>query len=602
MTDLDADVVVIGSGFGGAVAALRAAEKGYRVVVLEAGRRFADDELPETSWQLSRYLWAPAIGWFGIQRIHWLRHVLVLAGAGVGGGSLNYANTLYQPPATFFANGTWAEITDWRSELADHYDQARRMLGVVTNPCDGPVERLMAATAADLGVADTLEVTPVGVLFGAEPGAPVPDPYFGGVGPARRTCTECGACMTGCRVGAKNTLTKNYLALAERAGVQIRSLRTVVDVRPEGDVGYRVVHARTGPVWRGPDRQVITAGQVVVAAGAWGSQRLLLGCRDSGSLPRLSPSLGRYTRTNSEALVGAVLPRFDPDVDTSKGIAITRSFHPDADTHVENCRYGAGSNAMGLLGTLLVDGRPADAHGSAGSARRRTRLAGFVRQVARRPGDLASSLDLRRWSERSIIGLVMQSRDNSLTLSGRLRPAWLRRLGALTVSLRSADGHGESNPHWIPAGHKAIRALTDRLGDLAGQRAIPSGTVGDILDVPMTAHFLGGCPISATPADGVVDAYHRVHGYPGISIVDGSTISANLGVNPSLTITAQAERAMSLWPNQNESDPRPPQGQPYVRTPRVWPQRPVVPPGAPGELRRAGLHGFVAGTDQASSD
>lgn len=569
------DVVVIGSGFGGAVSALRLAEKGYRVLVVEAGRRFADDELPATSWRLRSYVWAPALGWFGIQRIHWLRHVLVLAGAGVGGGSLNYANTLYRPPASFFAHGNWAGITDWQAELAEHYDQATRMLGVVPNPCDGPVEQVMARAAADLGVAHTVQVAPVGVLFGERPGEEVADPFFGGAGPSRRTCTHCGSCMTGCRVGAKNTLTKNYLALAERSGAEIRALRTVIEVRPADSGAFWVTHARTGPAWRGPDRQSVLADHVVVAAGAWGSQRLLHGCRASGALPKLSARLGEFTRTNSEALVGATLPKVSSAVDGSRGVAITRSFHPDADTHVENVRYGAGSNAMGLLATLLVDGR----------ADRRTRIRDFVATVAADPRAFAGSLNKRRWSQRTIIGLVMQSRDNSLTLSGRLRPRWARRLGALTVSLASADGTGEPNPTWIPAGHKAIRAIANRLAEVAGATATAGGSIGDVLDVPMTAHFLGGCVIGATAEEGVVDPYHRVHGYPGLHVVDGSTVSANLGVNPSLTITAQAERAMSLWPNRGDADPRPAPGAPYQRVQRVWPRQPAVPRGAAGELR-----------------
>ena len=318
----DYDVVVVGSGFGGAVAALRLAAKGYRVHVIESGRRFADHDFAKTSWDVRRYLWAPRLKCFGVQRIHRLPDVMILAGAGVGGGSLNYANTLYVPPTPFFQDPQWRDITDWESELAPHYRVAASMLGVVTNPCEGPVEEVMRRTAQDLGVGDTFRKTPVGVFFGM-PGVRVPDPYFGGAGPARTGCTECGNCMVGCRVGAKNTLVKNYLALAERLGATIEPLRTVVDVRPlPGSAAYRVTTEATG-AWLRKDRRTVTAQQVVFAAGAWGTQRLLHTLRDSGALPRLSDRLGHLTRTNSEALGGATLEHVPPGVDLTRGVAIT---------------------------------------------------------------------------------------------------------------------------------------------------------------------------------------------------------------------------------------------------------------------------------------
>ena len=365
----DVDVAVVGSGFGGSVAALRLAEKGYSVTVFESGRRFEDEEFARTSWDVRRYFWAPRLGCYGVQRIHKLPDVVLLAGAGVGGGSLNYANTLYVPPKAFFDDPQWRTITDWAGELAPHYDQAARMLGVVENPCEGPVEEIMRAVADDMGVGHTFRKTPVGVFFGRpdgatggqsrEPGRVVPDPFFGGAGPSRTGCTECGNCMVGCRVGAKNTLVKNYLALAEGLGVRVEPLRTVVDVRPldarRRDQGYAVTTERTG-AWFARDRRTVTAAEVVLAAGTWGTQKLLHSLRASGSLPDLSERLGQLTRTNSEALLGAVTRHVPPDADLARGVAITSSFHPDADTHVENVRYGKGSNAMGLLGTLLVDG------------------------------------------------------------------------------------------------------------------------------------------------------------------------------------------------------------------------------------------------------
>ncbi|GAA1248673.1 GMC oxidoreductase [Oryzihumus leptocrescens] len=559
----DHDVVVVGSGFGGSVTALRLAEKGYRVHVYEAGRRFEDDDFARTSWDLRRYLWAPRLKCFGVQRIHRLPDVMILAGAGVGGGSLNYANTLYVPPEPFFRDPQWAAITDWQAELAPHYATASRMLGVVTNPCDGPVEQLMRQTAEDLGVADTFRKTPVGVFFGP-PGQRVPDPYFGGAGPERTGCTECGNCMVGCRVGAKNTLVKNYLALAERRGVSVEPLRTVVSVRPvdetRREAGYLVTTEATG-AWFRKARQTVTAGQVVFAAGAWGTQRLLHRLRYAGELADLSPRLGALTRTNSEALGGAMTVRVPRDLDLTRGVAITSSFHPDADTHIENVRYGKGSNAMGLLATILVDG--------GGRVPRPVR---FLAEAVRHPVTFLRSLSVRRWSERTVIGLVMQSLDNSLTVSARRRL-----LGG--VGLTSRQGHGQPNPTWIPVANVALRRLAARLSERTGLKAYAGSSLGEIADIPMTAHFLGGAVIGDSAGTGVVDAYHRVWGYPGLHVVDGSAVSANLGVNPSLTITAQAERAMSLWPNAGEPDPRPAQGAGYARVAPVPARDAVVPAG-----------------------
>jgi cholesterol oxidase len=377
--------------------------------------------------------------------------------------------------------------------------------------------------------------------------------------------------MVGCREGAKNTLVKNYLALAERLGVRIEPLRTVVDVRPidaeRPHLGYAVTSERSGAWWR-RDRRTMTARHVVLAAGTWGTQRLLHSLRAEGSLPDVSPRLGELTRTNSEALVGAMSTRV-PDVDLTRGVAITSSFHPSDDTHVENVRYGKGSNAMGLLATLLVDG--------GGRVPRPVRFLGLV---ARQPITFVRSLSVRRWSERTVIGLVMQSVDNSLTVSARRHPL-LARLGLRPVGLTSRQGHGAPNPSWIPLGHEAVRRLAERLTRRTGVPAYPGGTIGDVLNVPMTAHFLGGCVIGESPADGVVDPYHRLHRYPGLHVVDGSAVSANLGVNPSLTITAQAERAMSFWPNKGDADPRPDPGAPYRRVPPVPPRRPAVPTSAP---------------------
>jgi cholesterol oxidase len=552
------DVVVVGSGFGGSTAALRLTEKGYRVTVLEAGRRFADDELPKTSWDLRRYLWAPRLGCFGVQRIHLLPDVLVMAGAGVGGGSLNYANTLYQPPPAFFQDPQWAGITDWQAELAPYYEQASRMLGVTTNPSTTPADEVVREVAEQMGVGATFTSTPVGVFYG-EPGVTVPDPYFGGAGPERTGCTECGSCMTGCRVGGKNTLVKNYLYLAERAGAVVEPMTTVTRISPRPGGGWEVEAVRTG-AWR--EKRTVrrwTCDQVVLAAGTYGTQRLLHAMKDDGTLPGLSPRLGHQTRTNSEAVLAATGRK--GAVDYSRGVAITSSFHLDEHTHVEPVRYGRGSNAIGLLQTVLVDG--------GGRLPRWLKALGVI---ARNPAAFVRTLSVRNWSERTVIALVMQSRDNSIVVSGR-PGRWGGR------SLTSRPGTGKPVPTWIPGGHEAVRRMADLIG------GDPGGAFTDLVDIPMTAHFLGGCAIGATPDDGVIDAYHRVHGYPGLSVVDGSAVSANLGVNPSLTITAQAERATALWPNKGEADTRPAPGERYRPVAPVPPRAPVVPPHAPGALR-----------------
>ena len=442
----------------------------------------------------------------------------------------------------------------------------------------------MKTVADEMGVGHTFRRTPVGVFFGRpaadgsptrEPGRTVPDPYFGGAGPARTGCTECGNCMVGCRVGAKNTLVKNYLALAEGVGARVEPMRTVLDVRPvdpaRPGAGYAVTTERTG-AWLRKQRRTIVATQVVVAAGTWGTQLLLHRMRVTGALPCISPRLGELTRTNSEALVGATTRRV-PAQDLTHGVAITSSFNPDEATHVENCRYGPGSNAMGLLATLLVDG-----------GGRLPRPVRFVAQAVRHPVRLGRSLSVRRWSERTVIGLVMQSLDNSITVEAK-RHKVLRRLGFDEVGLTSRQGHGVPNPSWIPAAHDAIRRVARHLTAGAGVAADSGGTVGDVFNVPLTAHFIGGCPIGESPQRGVVDPYHRLHGHPGVHVVDGSAISANLGVNPALTITAQAERAMSLWPNRGEVDARPAPGEPYQRLRPVAPRDPAVPTSAPGALR-----------------
>jgi cholesterol oxidase len=505
----DFDVVVVGSGFGGAVAALRLAEKDYRVAVLEEGRRFEPADFPKTSWHVRDYLWAPRLGCHGIQRLTPLRDVLVLSGAGVGGGSLVYANTLYEPPAHVWPDERWAE------ELAPWYDQARRMLGVTRFPGDTPADEVMRGIASRLGVADTFEHTPVGVWFG-EDGV---DPYFGGAGPVRNGCDLRGACMTGCPRGAKNSLDRNYLWLAERAGAEIHAQTKALRLREGWEVETN----------RGPFR----AKHVVLAAGVLGTLKLMLRSGVGG------PRVGDGVRTNSEVLVGASARR--ADVDFSRGVAITSMIRADEHTHIQPVRYGKGSNLMGLLGTILVD--------DPGAAR-------WAAAAARHPLTFARSLWLRRWSERTVILLVMQTLDNEL----RVR---LNRRGRLTSLDSNAPGK-------IAVANEAARIAAELIG------GYPGSSINEVvLGTPTTAHILGGAAVGT-----VLDRYHRVIDAPGLHVLDGSSVAANLGVNPSLTIAAQAERACALWPNAGDEDPRDEGGLEWVT-----PRRPAVPAKASAAWR-----------------
>ncbi|BBY28413.1 FAD-dependent oxidoreductase [Mycolicibacterium sediminis] len=566
--DPDYDVLIVGSGFGGSVSALRLTEKGYRVGVLEAGRRFADTDMAKTSWNLRKFLWAPQFGMYGIQRIHLLRNVMILAGAGVGGGSLNYANTLYVPSDPFFKDAQWRDITDWREELMPHYEQAKRMLGVVTNPTFTDADRIMKEVADDMGVGHTFVPTPVGVFFGPDgektPGKRVPDPYFGGAGPERTGCIECGSCMTGCRYGAKNTLLKNYLGLAESGGADVIPMTTVTDLEPQADGSWKVHTMRTGR-WVRRKKTTYTASQVIVAGGTYGTQKLLFKLRDTGRLPELSDKLGVLTRTNSESIVGAGRLRVKDDLDLTHGVAITSSIHPTEDTHIEPCRYGKGSNAMGLLQTLMTDGVLPDGTGV-------PRWKQLIQAAKADPRGTLRLLNPRRWSERTMIALVMQNLDNSITTYTKRNRFGVRRY-------LSKQGHGEPNPTWIPAGNEVTRRIAEKIDGVAG------GTWGELFNIPLTAHFLGGAAIGSDAEHGVIDPYQRVYNYPTMYVVDGASVSANLGVNPSLTITAQAERAAALWPNKGQEDLRPAQGEPYRRLAPIEPERPVVPANAPAALR-----------------
>ena len=556
MATRDFDVVVIGSGFGGSVAALRLTEKNYKVAILEAGKRFSDKDFPKTSWRLRKFLFMPRLGLNGIQRIHVLPDVLVLAGAGVGGGSLVYANTLYKPPASYFEDKQWRDITNWDQELSPWYDQASRMLGVAQNPYFSASDKAMKQVADQMGVGHTFKLAPLGVYFGDGVGVKSKDPFFGGVGPDRSGCLQCGACMTGCRHNAKNTLPKNYLGLAESAGAKVFPEHTVTKVEQLAD-GSWVVTARKSSAWFGKKRK-FTAANVVIAAGTYNTQKLLHKMKITGVLPKISDYLGKLSRTNSEALTGSIMPKGGTDF--SKGSAITSSFFPDDHTHVEPVRYGKGSNFMGLLQTVMTDGEKI-----------RDRRKQWLRQVITKPSLLLKILDVRQWSERTVVALIMQNVDSAISVSSKR--------GLFGFRLTSKNDSLTPNATYIPAANEVARRIAENNGGIAG------GHIGDLVNAPFTAHFVGGCVIGESIQTGVIDPYHRVYNYPTLHIVDGASVTANLGVNPSLTITAQAERAFSMWPNKGEKDERPAQNSPYKKVATVFPLKPFVPKGASGELR-----------------
>jgi len=556
MKSADFDVVIIGSGFGGSVAALRLTEKGYKVAVLEAGRRFSDKDFPKTSWRLNRFLYLPRLGLRGIQRIHVLPNVLVLAGAGVGGGSLVYANTLYKPPASYFEDKQWRHITDWDSELSPWYDQASRMLGVAQNPYFSPSDKAMKEVADQMGVGHTFKLAPLGVYFGDGNGVKSKDPFFGGVGPDRDGCLQCGGCMTGCRHNAKNTLPKNYLGLAEKAGAKVFPEHTVVKTEQLADGSWKIT-ARKSSAWFGGKRS-FTASHVVVAAGTYNTQKLLHKMKLDGTLPKISDQLGKLSRTNSEALTGSIMPKGGTDF--SKGSAITSSFFPDDHTHVEPVRYGKGSNFMGMLQTVMTDG-----------VNIKDRRRQWLRQVITKPSLVLRIMDVRQWSERTVVALIMQNVDSALSVTGKR--------GIFGYRLSSKNDSQIPNATYIPAANEVARRIAENNGGIAG------GHIGDLVNAPFTAHFVGGCVIGDSISSGVIDPYHRVYNYPTMHVVDGASVTANLGVNPSLTITAQAERAFSMWPNKGETDPRPAQNSQYKKIDAVFPSKPFVPKGAVGELR-----------------
>jgi cholesterol oxidase len=524
--DLDFDWIVIGSGFGGSVSALRLAEKGYRVAVLECGRRYRDEDFAKSAWNMRRYFWMPKLGLRGIFRMTAFKDVFIVSGSGVGGGSLGYANTLYRARPAFFRDEQWSSLGDWESELGPHYETAERMLGVTPYEGVGPADELLREYGTEIGVADTFKPTRVGAFFG-EAGVEVDDPYFGGEGPRRSGCIRCGSCMIGCRHNAKNTLVKNYLWFAEKLGVEVLPERMVTDIRPlsaDGGHGYAVTSRRSG-AWLSRRRaQTLTARGVVLAAGPLGTNKLLADCRQRGSLPRLSDRLGHVVRTNSESIQAVTAP--DDDRDFAASVAITSSIYPDPDTHIEVVTYGHGGDVMSRLFT------PATGPGT-----RVTRPLKWIGAMLRHPLKALRLLWPFGWSRRTVILLVMQTTDAAMRLVAK------RRLLGRGIRLQTEQDPERPNPTYLPAAAKATEWFAERLGGTA-----QSGITESSLNIPTTAHILGGAVIGADPQHGVVDGGNRVFGYENLMVCDGSAIPANPGVNPSLTITALAEHAMALVP------------------------------------------------------
>jgi cholesterol oxidase len=532
----DFDYIVVGSGFGGSVSALRLSEKGYRVAVMEMGRRWNADNLPKTSWSLNRWFWRPNLALRGFFSMRYFRHVTILHGCAVGGGSITYACTMLRPPDKVWDNGSWKGLAEWKSEMPQHYDTASRMLGVIENRILGPSDKLLQRVANTIGIGSTFYRTSVAIFQspeGVPAGTTVPDPYFGGEGPERTTCQGCGGCMMGCRHGAKNTLDLNYLYLAEKRGAQVFAETKVVDVHPlrgDGGAGYEV-HAVDSLARFNRNRRRFTCRGIVFSASSLGTMELLFSLKDKGLLPAISDQLGRFVRTNSESLIGVRVPR-SPD-DLSKGVAIGSGVYIDEHTHIEVVRYPDKSDTMGMLATILTGGRPG--HGRVGLW-----LKTLVVALSLHPLRTIRLLQPVKWARESVILLCMQA------LEGHIDMRWERHL--YWPFRKFLVSRGQRVPTFIPAANE----FAEKFAKLAG--GTPMSMLPEILfDVPGTAHCLGGCVVAGTPAEGVVDYRHRVFGYKNMYVCDGSVVAANLGVNPSLTITALTERAMSFIPQASEA-------------------------------------------------
>jgi len=529
----DFDFIVIGSGFGGSVAAHRLTEKGYRVAVMEMGRRWGPQNLPRTNWVLWRWIWRPSMALHGFFNLEFFRHVVIAHGCAVGGGSVTYAGTLLVPNDSIWENGSWARLAPWKTEMPHHFSTALRMLGATENQILGPADHLLRRVADAAGVGSTFYRTSVGVFQaseGDEGGETYPDPYFGGDGPERATCVACGGCMMGCRYNAKNSLDKNYLYLAEKHGASVFAETKVVDVVPrngaaDGSNGYEV---RTvgSMVGSGHKPRRFTCRGVVFAASALGTMDLLFRLQKKGSLPAISNQLGNRVRTNAESMIGVRVPGVREDL--SKGVAIGSGIYLDQFTHIEAMKYPEGADALGFLCTLLTNGRP-------GWSRIVLLVKNFLSAWLRHPIRTARCLHPFGWARESLLLLCMQTLDGHIDM--RLRRPWFWPFRRMLAS------QGRRIPTYIPQANDFAAKAAKLIG------GTPMSMVTEILfDIPCTAHVLGGCPIAASPKEGVVDGRNRVFGYKNMYVCDGSVIAANLGVNPSLTICALTERAMSYIP------------------------------------------------------
>jgi cholesterol oxidase len=533
----DFDFIIVGSGFGGSVSAHRLAEKGYKVGVMEMGRRWTPATLPRTSWSIHRWFWRPRLGLRGFFNMRLFRRVTILHGCAVGGGSITYASTLLPPPEKVWDSGSWVGLADWKAEMPQHYETAARMLGVTENTILGPADHLLQRAAEATGVGHTFYCTKVGIFHAADgvPGQTFPDPFFGGEGPERSTCIACGGCMMGCRYGAKNTLDLNYLYLAEKHGVDVFPESKVVDVRPldgvrDGSAGYEVGTVKS-TAWIQHRRRRFTCRALVFSASSLGTMELLFRLKEKGSLPAISSELGKHVRTNSESLIGARMPGCREDF--SQGIAIGSGIYIDEHTHIEAVRYPSGSDTMSLLTTILTDGRP-------GSQRIALWLQNVLGSLLRHPLKTLRMSQPWGWAREAVILLCMQALDGQIEMCWQ-RP-WFWPFKKFLVS------RGEKVPTYIPQANEFAK----KFARVAGGTAM--STLPEILfDVPGTAHCIGGCVIADSPTHGVVDGRHHVFGYTNMYICDGSVVAANLGVNPSLTITALAERAMSFIPPKAET-------------------------------------------------
>ena len=535
----DFDFIVIGSGFGGSVSALRLREKGYRVAVVEMGRRWAPLSFPRSGWSIHRWFWRPKLGLRGFFNMRFFRHATIFHGCAVGGGSITYAGTLLSPPVKVWDSGSWAGLADWKAEMPHHYQAASRMLGVTENRIFGPADRLLKKTGEASGSGQTFYHTSVGI-FEASDGAPAKqtfsDPFFDGAGPPRTTCVACGGCMMGCRYGAKNTLDLNYLYLAESGGAVVFPETQVVDVKPlagtsDGSAGYQVSTVQsTAWVRRAPKK--LTSRGVVFSASSLGTMELLFQLKESGSLPGISACLGKHVRTNSESIIGARMPGAVEDL--SQGIAIGSGIYIDEHTHIEAVRYPKGADLLGLLTTFLTDGRP-------GPQRIGLWFKNGISSVLRHPIKTLRLLWPFGWARESTILLCMQALEGHIEM--RWERPWFWPFRKMLVS------RGDKVQTYIPKANEFARKFAEVSGGTA-MSMLPE----ILFDVPGTAHCIGGCVIARSPDHGVVDDHHRVFGYRNMYICDGSVLAANLGVNPSLTITALAERAMSFLPRAAKTD------------------------------------------------